>query len=632
MKFYVLGSLRFSVGDAAPITPTGTRDRVFLGELLVHAGHVVSIDHVAEAMWADRPPANRANAVHVRVSRLRSLFRSMAGRTDVAGVLSTGPGAYRLTPEEIDAAQFEQLLAAGVREYEKGFLDSAAVRLERALRLWKGEAFADVAAGQCVAAEGRRLTELRLVASERQAEVLLALGAHTQVVNTLKPLVEQHPLRETLHGHLMTALHHSGRTAEALTVFAQLRSTLAEELGTEPTTHLRALHGSLLEDSAEGPPKTTSSYQLSDTAVGWSSPCQLPRRTPDFVPVESTDTVLRALTAQARTSPAVTAITGQGGAGKTTAAVHLAHDLRSSFPDGQLFVELGGSTRTPVDPAEALAQMLSALGRPRAGLPDGLEARAACFRDRLKGRRVLTVLDDAADEAQIRNLLPGNAESAVLVTSRAWLTGMPFTARAEHNHMSPHQSVRLFHRVAGADRTSESTAVQEVARLCGYLPLALRIAGARLAARPHWNVADLARRLGDSRKKLLDELTHGPLSIRSCFTATYEGLSPNEQWLFQELGAYGAGVFAASAVANLLNHAHGDITEELERLTEARLLTVVHMTGQRSPSLFRLHTLAASYAKERIEVESGLGLGRLHGGKGKERSFLEDTAAERASG
>ncbi|CAM5744142.1 putative Regulator protein [Streptomyces afghaniensis 772] [Streptomyces afghaniensis] len=575
-----------------------------MGELLVHAGQVVSIDHIAEATWPGRPPVNWANAVHVRVSRLRSLFRSMTGPTGDDGVISTQPGAYRLAPEQVDAGQFEQLLAAGSRDYEKGFLDAAASQLDQALNLWEGEAFTDVAAGECVAAEARRLTELRLVAQERQAEVMLALGAHTDVVTALKPLVEHHPLRETLHGHLMAALHSSGRTAEALAVYAGLRSTLAEELGTEPSPQLRTLHRALLERRPLDTGRTTVWPRVQAVpSAEWAGPSQLPHDTPDLVPSGSMNPLLRALTDDARTTTALTAITGHGGTGKTTAAVHLAHRLRPSFPDGQLFVDLRGSRPDPTDSADALAQMLLALGHPPSALPDGVEARAACFRDRLKGRRVLTVLDDATDEAHVRHLLPGNPESAVIVTSRSWLTSLPFTLRVEHDRMSPHQAVLLFHRTAGADRTGpEPAASQEVARLCDYLPSALRIAGARLAARPHWTVADLVRRL--SGHKILDELTHGSQSVRCCFEPAYNWLAEEDRRLFRALGAYEPGLFTGASVAAMLSRSRTDATEALERLAEARLLSVVHGRPGQGRPLFQLRGLAAAYARERAVTET----------------------------
>ncbi|MDX3225300.1 BTAD domain-containing putative transcriptional regulator [Streptomyces sp. ME19-01-6] len=603
MKFYVLGSLRVSSGEGPPKTLAGRKDRAFLAELLAHAGRVVSIDHIVEATSSGHAPVNRVNAVHVRVSRLRSLFRSMADPEAARAVISTEPGAYRLTPGEVDADEFEKLLAASMREREKGFLEGAAVMLDRALSLWEGEAFTDVTAGDCVAAEVDRLTELRLVAFEQQAEVMLAMGAPAQAVSGLKLLVERYPLRETLHGHLMTALHLSGRSAEALAVYAALRSNLAEELGAEPTPELRRLHQTLLARSAtDGPPSVWPAPPAAPAA--WAYPAQLPHGVVDFVPYEATDVLAHALTAGDRTTSAVTAITGQGGAGKTTAAVHLAHRLRSAFPDGQLYVDLGGSTEHPMDPAAALAQMLLAMDYPASALPEGLGARAACFRDSLKGRRVLTVLDDAADEVQLRHLLPGNVESGVIVTARARLTCIPFTSQVEHNDMSRHQAIRLFRRIVGAERVDrEPAAAREVARRCCHLPLALRIAGARLAARPHWSVGDLALRLADEHR-VLEELTCDSLSVRSCFVPGYHRLTQDERRLFRILGLSGVRVFSTSGDRALLSLPVPDVVEALERLVDHRLLRVVRKDGHGAPPLFRLPGLAAAYAREQAEAEA----------------------------
>ncbi|GDY51224.1 hypothetical protein SVIO_018470 [Streptomyces violaceusniger] len=309
----------------------------------------MSTDHIVEATTPDPPPTKRANAVHVRVSRLRSLFRSLAGPDTVTSVISTQPGGYRLVPAEVDSEQFEKLLAAAMRERDKGYLDGAAVRLERALSLWEGDAFSDADAGDCVAAEADRLAELRLVALEEQTDVMLAMGAHAQVVSRLKPLIERYPLRETLYRHLMSALHQSGRPAEALAVYADLRAKLAEELGTEPTPDVQRLYRALLSPQ----PKhhgSTAVWPSFPVPANRRAPSQLPGDIADFVPCETTDVLAPALTASDRTTTAVTAITGQGGAGKTATAVHLAHRLRPWFPDGQLYVDLGAAPGTPLTP------------------------------------------------------------------------------------------------------------------------------------------------------------------------------------------------------------------------------------------------------------------------------------------
>ncbi|WP_432251511.1 BTAD domain-containing putative transcriptional regulator [Streptomyces sp. HNM1019] len=518
-------------------------------------------------------------------------------------MISTQPGGYRLVPAEVDSEQFEKLLGAAMRERDKGHLDEAAVRFDRALSLWEGDAFSDADAGDCVAAEADRLAELRLVALEEQTAVMLAMGAHAQVVSRLKPLIERYPLRETLYHHLMSALHQSGRPAEALAVYAALRAKLVDELGTEPTPEVQLLYRALLspqtkhhEPTAVCPPFTVLASRR--------APSQLPCDIADFVPRETTDVLACVLTASDRTATAVTAITGQGGAGKTVTAVHLAHRLLPWFPDGQLYVDLGGTTGHPTDPAAALAQMLLALDRPTSALPEGLGAQAACFRDSLSGRRVLTVLDDAADEAQVRHLLPGNVESAVIITSRERLTGLPFTARVEHDQMSPHQALLFLRRVLGTSRVDRDlTAARELARLCDCLPLALRIAAARLADRPHWSFGDLVHRL-THRPRPLDELTHGPLSVRSCFAPAYHQLAEDDRRLFRMLGLSGVRGLSAPPGTELPSLAVPDVTEALERLADNRLLNVVHTGGPGAVPRFWLHGLVSAYARERAEAEA----------------------------
>ncbi|MEU5976539.1 BTAD domain-containing putative transcriptional regulator [Streptomyces sp. NPDC047315] len=606
MRFYVLGSLRVANEQGELATLPGRKDRAFLAELLAHVGNVVSVDHLVESVWPADAPVKRINAVHVRVSRLRSLFRSLAGPGREGEVMLTESGAYRLAPSEVDANQFEMLLAAGVREREKGFLDKAADRLDRALALWEGEAFTDVTAGDCVSAEAERLTELRLTALEQQAEVRLAMGACSWVVSTLKPLVERHPLRETLHGHLMTALHRSNRSAEALAVYADLRSRLADELGADPTSDLRNLHRSILAhdpgDHRPAAPPAAAAQVAPPARREWSFPFQLPAATADFVPRRAVAAVLDAMTVPDPSTTTFAVVTGHGGVGKTAVAVHVAHRLRSLFPDGQFYVDLGGSTERPADPRVALARMLSTTACPASWLQQDVGAMATRFRDSLKDRRVLIVLDDAADEAQLHHLLPGNAESAVLITSRSRLTALPVTARVELAEMNQRQALTLFERVVGAARVGcEPTAAREVARLCHYLPLALRVAAARLAARPHWRFADLAARMA-LRPGLMTELTWDALSVRRCFAPAYGRLNDDDQRLYRVIGMSGVSVFSAHSASAVTALPPSDIVDALERLVDGGLLSVVHGDS----ALFRMYGLAAAYAREAAECDASV--------------------------
>ena len=301
------------------------------------------------------------------------------------------------------------------------------------------------------------------------------------------------------------------------------------------------------------------------------------------------------------TAMLVMAVMGGGGVGKTTLAVHVAHRVRARFPDGQLFINLRGAEASPADPEEALGRLLRALGVDEAAIPEGSDERAELYRSLLADRRVLVVLDNAASEAQVIPLLPGSPTCAVLVTSRAPLTGLGGVRLLELDVLDPAQAVELLGRIVGAQRVAaEPAAAAELARLCGYLPLALRVAGARLAARRHWRLAQMVERLDDERQRL-DELTHGHLAVRASLTLSYQALGPAARLLFCRLGLLEAPDVAAWAAAALLDSPVEQATELADRLVDARLLEVAgrDATGQ---VRYRFHDLVRVFARERSET------------------------------
>ena len=226
----------------------------------------------------------------------------------------------------------------------------------------------------------------------------------------------------------------------------------------------------------------------------------------------------------------------KGGVGKTTLAVHAAHQLRTQFPDGQLYVNLRGVEAQALDPPEVLGRFLRALGVEGHSIPDDVDERADLYRSLMADRRALVLLDNAADEAQVRPLLPAGAGNAVLVTSRTRLTGLAGAEVIDLDVLPPEQAVELLGKIAGAHRIArEPAAAQVIAALCGYLPLALRIAGARLAAKPHWRLQRLAHRLAEQQRRL-DELTAGDLEVRASVGLSYHGLGEREQRAFRLLG------------------------------------------------------------------------------------------------
>ncbi len=336
-----------------------------------------------------------------------------------------------------------------------------------------------------------------------------------------------------------------------------------------------------------------------------AAPCQLPPDLVDFTGRTELVCWLRQLLARPPDATAggsdvgavvVSAVAGKAGVGKSALAVHVAHQLAVEFPDGQLYANLRGARRQPLHPGGMLGWFLRALGVDGAAIPAGMEERAALYRSSLAGRRVLVVLDDAGSEAQVRPLLPGSPTCAVLVTSRACLAGLEGARLLDLDVLDPAQAVTLLGRMVGQGRVdAEPEAAAQLARRCGYLPLALRVAGARLAARPHGRLAELVERLADERQRL-DELAYGQVAVRASLSLSYRALEPAAQRLFGRLGLLHADDVAGWVAAAVLDSPVERATELADRLVDARLLEVAgrDATGQ---VRYRFHDLVRVYAR-----------------------------------
>ncbi len=350
--------------------------------------------------------------------------------------------------------------------------------------------------------------------------------------------------------------------------------------------------------------------------------CQLPSDVADFTGRAEQLAMVQDLLAAAGDGerPAavvVSAVAGKAGIGKTTLAVHLAHQLRPRFPDGQLYVNLHGAGPRPLDPGEVLSRFLRALGLDGTAIPADPEERAALYGAWLSDRRMLVVLDDAADEAHVRPLLPGTAGCGVLVTSRARLSALEGVRLLDLDVLPPGQAVELLGRIAGAARVAaEPQAATAIVRYCGGLPLAVRIAGAKLAGRPHWPLSRLAGLLADERSRL-DQLAVGDLEVRASVALSYRALTAAQQRTFRLLGLLEAPDFGAWVAAALLDTTTQHAEELVEGLVQAQLLEVAGCprTGQLR---YRFHDLLRLYARERATedplAEQHASLARALGG------------------
>ncbi|USX50722.1 BTAD domain-containing putative transcriptional regulator [Lentzea sp. HUAS12] len=566
VEFRVLGPLEV-LADGEPVAVPAGRGRLLLATLLLRPNRFVSVDELVERLWEGEPPtADRAHrTLQTVVLRLRqALGAASRVRTAAGGYLA------EVTPEELDLLRFREFVRTG---------DFAS-----ATELWRGPALANVASDALHRDEVPRLEEERLAALENRIDADLDRGRAGPLVAELGELVQQHPLRERFWAQRMTALARTGRQAEALESYRRLTALLAEELGVDPSPDLRRLHLALLKGEVDTPPRQEVICQLPPDTAGFVGRTELFRQ------------VEEKLTAP---GVAVVVLTGAPGVGKSAFTITAAHRLRQRFPDGQLFVRLNGAGNAPREPSEVLAELLVALGMPVMGLPDGLEARSAAFRSRLADRSMLVVLDDAGGPDQVRPLLPGTSGSAVLISSRQQLVQVEGARTLRVPPLATEDGIALLSSVLGAERAgTDPSAVRAIASACGGLPLALRVAGARLAARESLPLRSLARRLSDERHRL-DELTMGDLEVRATFGPSYEALPADAATAFRRLGLLGATDVASWTVGVL---AGGDGERLVERLVEANLLDEVglDMTGE---PRYRLHDLLAVYAAELVRAE-----------------------------
>ncbi|MFD9890231.1 BTAD domain-containing putative transcriptional regulator [Amycolatopsis sp. NPDC059027] len=499
-RFEVLGPLRAWRGKSE--IPLGSpQQRAVLAMLVVRDGAPASIGELVDGLWGEAPPNQAVAALRTYVTRLRAAF----GRHSRDRVVVSVSGGYRLAAGlRTDIGDFARKLVEADLARASGEPAAARTALLSALDLWRDEPLAGIP-GPYAQAQRARLTEQRLNALETRLEVDLALGRHTEAVAELTGLVRRYPLRERWYGLLMRALHDGGRRADALGVYADLRRVLDRELGCEPGEDLRALHTRLLAGpEPDGPPGSLS------------VPAQLPADITDFTGrARQAEAVRSALVSG---SPVV--LSGTGGVGKTTLAVHVAHAVRTHFPGGQLYVDLGGTEHRSATPAAVLADFLHALGVPRARIPASTADRSTLFQSIVDERKVLVLLDNARDVGQIEPLLPDGDGCGVLVTSRAPLAGQVFHT-VHLDVLDVEEALALLARVAGERRvTGERPAALEVAAACGFLPLAIRIAGARLASRPAWTVESLAARLAGERRRLR-ELRVAGLAVETTFDLGY---------------------------------------------------------------------------------------------------------------
>jgi DNA-binding SARP family transcriptional activator len=623
MRFRLLGPLEIRAGEdwkgiGAP------KWRSVLAALLIHAGQIVPVDVLINEVWGDAPPAKAGNLISIYVLRLRRLLDD----TDSTLLVTRAPGyLLRLVPGDTDAQVFEALVRESRRAYDAGEPERSAAQLAEALALWRGSPLADVPATTLVETEAERLAELHLDAAELRLKAELACGSHAQVIPELRRLLADNSLRENLWLLLMQALDGAGRHAEALDAYGQARNVFAEELGVDPGAELRQFYARLLAKDEElttdaeapgsisagtvtaRPPQPAAAPAAAQVPRPVPAPAQLPADVADFTGREDQVKHLCDLLASGGVDAdpgavRIALVAGSGGLGKTSLAVHAAHRVRGSFPDGQLYVDLLGATPQPLLPADVLARFLRDLGVDGRDIPADDDERAARYRTVLAGRRMLVALDNARDAAQVRPLLPGTASCAVLITTRSRMPDLASTRLVDLNVLDDDEALALFTRVVGEERAAaEPEATAELLLACAGLPLAIRICAARLATRSGWTIRAMANRLRDEHRRL-DELRVGDLAVRASFQVSFtslpaagqpDGVAPADA--FRMLGLWHGPSISPAAAAALFGTAEYLADDALETLVDA------HLLESTSPDRYKFHDLLRVYSSERAVAD-----------------------------
>jgi DNA-binding SARP family transcriptional activator len=602
LRIGVLGPLMGTRGGATIGLPRG-RAGVLLAVLAMSAGHPVSVGRLAEMIWPEERP------VRVRAS-LQTLVARLRGAVPDAIVTAADGYLLDIDPDHIDLLRFRRLVRAADTASEP---DAARGLLDQALGLWRGEPLGDLRSAALDRDVVPALIDERLAAVQRRADLDLGAGRYDQVIAELRGLTSRYPLREPLWGQLIRALAGAGRPAEAIQQYHRSREILAEELGVDPSPDLQELYRQLLRAdrhaaAAEEPPGNAAAapagLRQADGAHG--TPRQLPAGVAGFAGRAEPLKVLSEQADEAVADPGIvviSAVGGMAGVGKTALAVHWAHQEAAKFPGGQLYVDLRGfdPSGEPAAPAEVIRGFLDALGVPAERIPAGPDAQAGLYRTLLAGRRVLIVLDNARDAAQVRPLLPGSPGCMVVVTSRSPLIPLAAGHGARLislDVLTDAEAAELLAARLGAARVvAEQETAAELVALCGQLPLALAITAARAAARPGVPLAVFAAELRDARQRL-DALDAGdPASnLRAVFSWSCQALNGQATSLFRLLGIHPGPDISLPAAASLAGSPAGQVGAAMGELA------ALHLVTEHRPGRYALHNLVRAYAAEQARM------------------------------
>ncbi|MGV9325304.1 AfsR/SARP family transcriptional regulator [Streptosporangium sandarakinum] len=605
MTFLMLGGLevRNDRGQIIPIPRL--KQRQLLVALLLKANTPASFEYLTDALWGDDPPASAEQNLKTYVHTLRRLLSPDAPRS---APIETQANTYLVTlgEDDLDLLAFREHVRRGRRATQDHQAEAAHHHYQRALDLWRGDPFTNARGTRVLNDAAAGLGEERLAALEEFSAIRLDLERYAEAVPDLRAAAGANPTRERLWGQLMLALHGAGDRAAALHAYERLAKAVMERTGLEPSPTLRDLHRRIISSTEVARPASPGperSAGTSATAGNVPVPRQLPHDPGGFVGRAEELVRLRSLLSpwDGGLPHHVVAITGPPGAGKSALTIRAAHAIRDHFPDGQLYANLHGATPglRPLEPLEVLGRFLRALGVAPQAVPTDVDEAAALWRSLLDGRNVLVVLDDAVDLPQVRPLLSVPEGNTVLVNSRRTFALVDDCVHVPIGRLRQVEATAMLAKLAGAERTGrDPEATTRLVELCGGLPLAVAVAGARLANRPRWEVSDLVERLQDERRRLR-ELEAGDIAVRSSLGVSYDLLTGSADHLDREaaralraLGVLRVPDVTPHVVGALLDVPADEAERALERLADG------HLVETDGAGRYRLHDLVRLFASE----------------------------------
>ncbi|MFD9961467.1 BTAD domain-containing putative transcriptional regulator [Amycolatopsis sp. NPDC058986] len=574
--------------DGVLATPSALKLRQVLSLLALNANDMVHTGQLIEELWEGNPPPSVTTTLQTYVYQLRKrLWLDASHRAGAAHrearcpALHTLPSGYLLAldSDALDIGQFERLATRGRNELEAGSAEAALTTLNQAIGLWRGPALVDVNPGMVLHAKVVHLEEMRVRALEHRVDATLVLGRHHAALDELTLLSAQMPTHEGFQAKLMLALYRSGRRSEALKVYDRTRRTLATELGLDPSQELQRLHHGVLTADGSLDWRETEAVEVRRQATA-EPPRQLP---PEAEPLVGREDELRAITTAMGATrrfggPAVVAIEGLPGSGKSALCVRAGHLLREQYPDGQFHARLLTPGGEPIDPGEVLGGFLHATGMVAEQIPDSAEDRAKLFRTWTAERRVLVVLDDVPGDTVLEQLIPSSRDCAVLAVSRRRLVSGAVTATVRPRPLTTAESVQLLTNAMGGDRTDvDPCDLRRLVNLHDGLPAALQSTATRMKRRPRWSVARMLEWL-ETGSDAPAEIRDDPLGLRAGVLRS-DGLgSAAARSAFRRLSTLDGPEVGTWTAAAELTVSHEDAEAVLDELVDLSLL--VTATGE----------------------------------------------------